>query len=233
VLTDSSIPNRFLAALPADVLERLRPHLHRIDLPLRHILFEMDEPVGQIVFPDAGMTSLMIRLEDGAQLEIGVVGREGLVGLSALFGAEVSPHTAMVQLPGRGLRIDPRILREEMLRSPALLERVHRYSQAVNAQVSQTAACNIHHNLSERLGRWLLMAHDRADGDVLPLTQEFLSIMLGVRRSGVTVAANTLQQTGAIAHDRGRITVLSRERLEGAACECYAMAQTHSRRLLG
>src|SRR3954451_20352013 len=140
---------------------------------------------------------------------------------------------SMIQMPGVGLRIVPDILREEMLRRPALLQQVLRFAQVLNVQISHTAACNAHHNLAERLARWLLMAHDRAESDTLPLTQEFLSMMLAVRRPGVTVAARSLQGTGAIDYERGRILVRDRARLEEASCECYGIVREHYRRMLG
>jgi CRP-like cAMP-binding protein len=132
-----------------------------------------------------------------------------------------------------GLRIAVDVLRREMLRRPILLDRVHRFTQVLNAQIAHTAACNAHHTLQERLARWLLMAHDRAESDALPLTQEFISMMLAVRRPGVTVAARSLQATGAIEYQRGRILVLDRERLEEASCECYGIVREHYRRILG
>ena len=132
---------------------------------------------------------------------------------------------SMIQMPGVGLRIPSDVLRTEMLRRPGLLDRVHRFTQVLNIQISHTAACNAHHNLQERLARWLLMAHDRAESDALPLTQEFVSMMLAVRRPGVTVAARSLQAIGAIDYERGRITVLDRQRLEEAACECYGIVR--------
>jgi CRP-like cAMP-binding protein len=231
---DPPIPNLFLASLPQEDYERLRPHLEPVTLSLRKILFEMGQPIEHCTFSDGGMTSLLIRLGDGAMIEVGVVGKEGFAGLAALMGAgAAAPHTSMIQMPGKGVRIKPGILREEMLRSPALLDRVLRYAQALNVQISQTAACNAQHDLQERLARWLLLAHDRAEGDVLPLTQEFASMMLAVRRPGVTVAARSLQSTGAIEYDRGRITVLDRRRLEEASCECYGAVRKQFQQLLG
>ncbi|WP_207478576.1 Crp/Fnr family transcriptional regulator [Arenibaculum pallidiluteum] len=230
---DLPIPNLLLASLPSETLARLRSHFEPLDLPLRKILFQMDDPLDHVYFSDGGMTSLLIPLEDGALLEVGVVGKEGAVGLGALMGVERAQHTAMVQIPSKGMRVRADILRAETHRSPDALHRLLRYTQALNAQVSQTAACNVHHTLQERLARWLLMAHDRAEGDDLPLTQEFLSMMLGVRRAGVTVAVNILEQTGSIASRRGRVTVLDRSRLETASCECYGMVQQQFKRLLG
>jgi CRP-like cAMP-binding protein len=227
------IPNIFLASLTEEDYGRLRPHFERVELPSRQILDEMGEPISHCYFGDGGMISLLIRLEDGASIEAGVIGNEGFSGLAAIVGAEISPHTAMVQMPGAGLRVPARILRKAMLASPALLDRVLRFSQALTAQISQTAACNAHHNLQERLARWLLMAHDRSHTDALPLTQEFLSMMLAVRRPGVTVAARGLQSTGAIRYDRGRIFVEDRPGLEEVSCECYSMVRERYRQLLG
>src|SRR4051812_1541053 len=203
-------------------------------LPLRLILHEMRAPIEHCYFTDGGMTSLLINLEDGAMIEAGVVGKEGFAGGAALMGFEDSaPHTSMIQIPGVGLRIAPDVLRAEMLRRPSLLYRVHRFTQLLNIQISHTAACNAHHNLQERLARWLLMAHDRAESDALPLTQEFISMMLAVRRPGVTAAARSLQAIGAINYERGRIVVLDRARLKEAACECYGIVREYYRRMLG
>src|SRR3954471_9317961 len=194
----------------------------------------MRSPIEHCYFTDGGMTSLLIRLEDGAMIEAGVVGKEGFAGAAALMGFEDSaPHTSMIQMPGIGLRIASGVLRTEMLRRPSLLDRVHRLTQALNIQISHTAACNAHHNLRERLARWLLMAHDRAESDALPLTQEFISMMLAVRRPGVTVAARSLQDTGAIDYRHGSIAVLDRARLEEASCECYGIVREQYRRMLG
>src|SRR3954468_4905317 len=146
---------------------------------------------------------------------------------------DTAPHTSMIQMPGAGLRIVSGILREEMLRRPALLQQVLKFAQVLNVQISHTAACNAHHNLQERLARWLLMAHDRAESDALPLTQEFMSMMLAVRRPGVTVAARSLQSTGAIDYQRGRVAILDRSRLEEASCECYGIVREHYQRVLG
>jgi CRP-like cAMP-binding protein len=232
-MSEPPIPNLFLASLPEDDFEALRPHFEKLRLPSRQILHEMGAPIEHCYFTDCGMTSLLIRLEDGAMIEAGVVGKEGFAGGPALMGFEgSSPYTSMIQMPGVGLRMPSDVLRTEMLRRPTLLDRVHRFTQALNSQISHTAACNAHHNIQERLARWLLMAHDRADSAALPLTQEFISMMLAVRRPGVTVAARSLQATGAINYERGRIIVLDRERLEEASCECYAVVREHYRRVL-
>jgi CRP-like cAMP-binding protein len=232
--SEHPIPNLFLASLPQEDFEALQPHFESVRLPLRQILHEMRGPIEHCYFMDGGMTSLLISLEDGASIEAGVVGKEGFAGAAALMGFEnAAPHTSMIQMPGMGLRIFQKVLKTEMLCRPILLDRVHRFTQLLNVQISHTAACNAHHNLRERLARWLLMAHDRAEFDALPLTQEFLSMMLAVRRPGVTVAARSLQAIGAIDYQRGRIIVLDRARLEEASCECYGIVREHYRRILG
>jgi CRP-like cAMP-binding protein len=233
-ISELPVPNLFLASLPEDDFNALRPHFERVRLTLRQILHEMGSPIEHCYFTDGGMTSLLIRLDDGASIEAGVIGKEGFAGAAALMGFEdASPFTSMIQMPGIGVRIVSGILRDEMLRRPALLQQVLRFTQALTAQISHTAACNAHHELPERLARWLLMAHDRAESDTLPLTQEFLSIMLAVRRPGVTVAARSLQAIGAIEYQRGRIIVLDRALLEEASCECYGIVREHYRRVLG
>jgi CRP-like cAMP-binding protein len=222
-----------LASLAQDDYEFLRPHLEPVDLPLKRILFEAGTPTEHCYFSDGGMTSLVIPLEDGVLVETGVVGKEGFAGGSALIGEMPAPHTGMVQLPGEAVRVKRARVLEAMRRSPAFLDAVLRFSQALGTQIAQTAACNARHDVQERLARWLLMAHDRAASDRMPLTQEFISIMLGVRRSGVTVAARALQSAGAIEYHRGCIEVRDRGRLEEASCECYADVRAHYQRLLG
>src|SRR3954453_1321115 len=232
-ISEFPTPNLFLASLPEDDLEALRPHLEQVRLPLRMILHERGQPIEHCYFSDGGMVSLLIRLEDAANIEAGVVGKEGFAGCAGLMGfAKSAPHTSMIQMPGIGLRIATGLVRDEMLQRPDFLDRVLRFSQALNAQIAHTAACNAHHSLSERLARWLLMAHDRAESDMLPLTQEFVSMMLAVRRPGVTVAARSLQATGAIHYERGRISVLDRQLLEEASCECYGTVREHYRHVL-
>jgi CRP-like cAMP-binding protein len=168
---------------------------------------------------------LVARLERGGAAEVGIIGREGMVGLPLAFGADSSPHEALVQTPGRALRIDATVFRAELKRSPALLALLLRYECALRAQVAQTAACNGRHPLGKRLARWLLMACDRLDTNNLQLTQELLATMLGVRRASVSSAAGALQRAGILGSAKGGIAVLDRPKLEGAACECYAAIQ--------
>jgi CRP-like cAMP-binding protein len=228
----SSPSNLLLASFsPAD-LAAIGPHLETTALPLRYICYDKDEPIEYIYFPLRGLVSLLMPLEDGGLMEVGIIGKEGVVGLSALTGYKLSLHTAMVQLPGNAMRIRASVLHEQSTRSPSLMTQLLLFSQALYAQLSYTAICPIRHNLSQRLARWLLMMLDRAEDDVLPLTQEFMAMMLGARRPGVTVAANMLQDGGAITYDRGRVTIRDRHLLEQNACECYAAQRDIYRQLL-
>ncbi len=176
---------------------------------------------------------MMALLVDGNSAEVGIVGFEGMVGLPLVLGSDRSPTEAMVQAPGTFLRMGANAFREELDRSAPLRTLLLRYALAFQAQVTQTAACNGHHALDQRLARWLLIAHDRAQGDEFPMTQEFLAMMLCVHRPGVTIAARMFQQAGLIRYGNGQITITDRDGLEAAACECHAAVTREFRRLLG
>ena len=225
--------NRLLAALPPEDLERLRPALLPVELPLRQTLEVPGEPVAAVHFPETGWASMLATLEDGDAAEVGVIGYEGMIGLPVLLGADRDDIEAMVQCPGTALRIEAAAFREELERTPAFRDLLLRYALVHHGQVARTAACNGRHHTEERLARWLLIAHDRAEVDDLPMTHELLSMMLGVRRAGVTVAAGALQRAGLIRYERGRIQITDRPGLEAAACECYGIARRAQDRLLG
>ena len=234
--TSSSTPatrNRLLTALPADDLARLWPRLEAVELPLRKVLHPPGEPIEAVYFPETGWVSMLAYLESGDAAEVGLVGHEGMIGLPVLLGADSSDLEAMVQCPGTALRMDAQAFREELERIPVLRTLLLRYALVQHEQVARTAACNGRHHTDQRLARWLLMAHDRAKGDEFPMTHEFLSMMLGVRRAGVTVAAGTLQKAGFIRYERGCIEVTDRPGLESVACECYGMVRRASDRLFG
>jgi CRP-like cAMP-binding protein len=211
--------------------ERLRPHLEPVTLSLRQTLAKAGVSIEHANYPDCGMISLVSPL-DGLMVEVGVVGREGFAGTPILLGVDASPLEMMVQVAGTGSRIRADALRGEVGQSPALLRLLLRYTQAFHSQVSQSAACNGRHTLQERLARWLLMARDRTESDELPLSHEFLSMMLGVRRAGVTVAVGTLKAAGLIRSSHGHITILDRDGMEAAACECYRVVKREYERLL-
>ena len=225
--------NGLLAALPPEDLARLRPSLRPVELPMDQILYPADGTVEAVLFVESGMVSLIATLEDGEQVEVGVVGREGLVGLSLALGDDRSLVEARVQQEGTALRLDAAALRDGMGESAALRGLLLRYASAFNTQVSLTAACNALHVVEQRLARWLLIAHDRADGDEFPMTHEFLSMMLGVRRPSVSLAAALLQKAGLIRYARGRMEITDRPGLEAASCECYHTARREFARLLG
>lgn len=224
--------NRLLAALPAADLAWLRPRLEPVDFAPRTILHPPGEPITAVHFPETGWVSMLAGLENGDAAEVGLVGREGMVGLPLLLGADRSPFEAMVQAGGTALRLPAAALHEALERSGALHTALLRYALFFSVQVGQTAACNGRHQIEQRLARWMLLAHDRSEGDSFPMTHEFLSMMLGVRRAGVTVAAGALQRAGLIQYERGRMTVTDRPGLEAAACDCYEQVRREYARLL-
>jgi CRP-like cAMP-binding protein len=228
-----AVHNRLLAALAADDLAALAPHLEEVTLGNGEVLAEPGEPLADIYFPETAIMSVINRMADGAGVEVGTVGNEGLVGLAALLGAEASESQTLAQIPGTALRLPAAVLVAAVDAQPALRRLLLRYTQAYLTQVAQGAACNRLHGIEARCARWLLMTHDRVGGaDAFPLTQEFLAIMLGVRRAGVSVAAGALQDAGLIRYRRGGIRVLDRAGLEAAACECYGVVRRQFDRLL-
>jgi CRP-like cAMP-binding protein len=227
------VRNRLLAALPPDDLARLWPKLEAVELPPRAILHASGDPISCVYFPEAGYVSMLAHMEDGDVAEVGLIGCEGVVGLPVLLGADHDDLEAVVQNPGTGLRMNTAALWEELEHVPILRILLLRYALVHHGQVARTAACNGRHHTEKRLARWLLMAHDRVDGDDFSMTHEFLGMMLGVRRAGITIAAGQLQKAGFIRYDRGRIEVTDRSGLESAACECYGISRRTYDRLLG
>ncbi len=227
------VKNKLLAALPPELLARLMPRIQSVALTTRDSLMVPDAPVEAVWFVESGFVSLVTSLEEGTQAEVGLIGREGMVGLPLITGVDSSFVEAFVQGDGSALRMDARVFRAAIDEEPALRTLLLRYLEAMNSQVSQTAACNGRHDLEQRLARWLLMAHDRAGGDEFQITQEFLALMLCVYRPSVSVVASTLQRAGMIRYGRGRITIVDREALEATACDCYRVVKARFERLLG
>jgi CRP-like cAMP-binding protein len=232
-IKQSAVRNGLLKVLPPADFGRLAASLTPVTLPFKQALLEADEPIGAAYFIETGMVSYLNYLEGGEALEVGLIGSEGMVGLPLILGVDSASFGAMVQMEGTALRIGPTALRQAFNESEALRNRLLRYMQALHVQVSQTAVCNKHHSLEERLTRWLLMAHDRAGEDQFPMTHEFMSLMLGVRRAGVSVTANVLKQAGLIHYRSGSMTILDRPGLEDAGCECYGNVQRQFEQLLG
>jgi CRP-like cAMP-binding protein len=221
-----SAKNQILSALPADAFERLRPHLEHVDLPLSKVLYGVEEKIKHIYFPEAAMVSVVAYTSDGQGSEVAVIGNEGVTGVSALFGDGVSQFENFTQLAGGAHRIELKLIKEEFSRGGALHDNLLRFTGKMLVQTSQIALCNRLHTTDKRLSRWLLMCHDRAGSDVLRLTQEFLSIMLGANRTTVTMTAIALQDSGFISYTRGKITILDRPGMEAFTCDCYHVVKT-------
>jgi CRP-like cAMP-binding protein len=235
-IADQPIPtprNRLLAALPAAELARLWPRLERVELEFRKTLYAPEEPIGSVYFPETGYVSRLAPMEDGDSAEVGLVGPEGMTGVSLLLGADRENFEMLVQVPGTAMRMGAAAFGKALDHIPSLRPLLHRYVLAHFEQVARTGACNGRHDINQRLARWLLMSHDRVESDEFPMTHEFMSMMLGVRRSGVTVAASALQKAGLIRYTRGQILIADRPGLEAATCECYGMARRAHDSLLG
>ena len=221
----SHADNQLLSSLPSDVRQRLTPHLERIDAELNKKIYAPYEEIRHVYFPINSMVSIVASTESGEMAEVGVVGREGAAGIDIAMGANKSPHHSMFQIGGPAYRISGSEFEKEFKRCGDFHDRILSFVQKFYAQVSQTTLCNRLHHVEERLPRWLLMCHDRIDGDLLPLTQEFIALMLGASRVSITLAAKDLQKIGYIKYVRGKITVLDREGLEDGACECYKIVK--------
>lgn len=226
------LDNHLLAALPPEVRERLFPFLELIDLPLGKALYESGDAMRHVYFPTDSIVSLLYLLESGASAEISVVGNEGLVGIALFMGGESTPSRAIVQSAGSAYRLSGPRLKAEFSRHGEMLALMLRYTQSLITQMAQTAVCNRHHSIDQQLCRWLLLSLDRLPSNRLVMTQELIANMLGVRREGVTEAARRLQERGVIKYLRGQITVLDRPKLEALSCECYAVVEIETRRLL-
>ncbi|QLE51225.1 Crp/Fnr family transcriptional regulator [Nostoc sp. C057] len=225
--------NNLLAALPDSDYERLAPHLKLVSLSNRQILHEAGEPIAQVYFPNKAVVSIITTMEDGSTVEAGLVSNEGMVGIPVILGDSITTTTALVQIPDSAMQMDANIFRSEFNRGTALQNLLLRYVQGVYTQIAQGSACNRLHKLESRLARWLLTVSDRLESEEFPLTQEFISQMLGVRRAGVTEAANILSEAGIITYHRGQINILNREALEKTSCECYQIIENEYIRLLG
>jgi CRP-like cAMP-binding protein len=225
--------NRLLDMMHAADFGQLKPHLREVTLPYKMSLYEADRPIKYVYFPVQGVASLVSTMSDGSSAEIGTIGNEGIVGVPVILGDTLAPTNVYMQVPGAGLRLSAGILTGLLESSTATRVLMLNYVHAFFNQVAQSAACNHFHSLEQRSARWLLMTHDRVQADDFMLTQEFLAMMLGVRRSGVTEAARKLKRLRLIDYDRGHVTILDRAGLENCACECYAISKRGYDRLLG
>jgi CRP-like cAMP-binding protein len=215
--------NRLFAALPKVDYRRLLPNLELFPLVFGQVIYEPGDLIRHVYFPIGGIISLLAAVEDRSTLEIGIVGREGMVGVPIFMGVETSRNLAVVQGAGTAMRMKATIFRKECGNGGALPRLIRRYTHSRLTQITQGAACNRFHPINARLARWLLMTHDRMGTDEFQLTQEFMSNMLGVRREGVNKAAGAFQKEHLIRYTRGTLTTLDREGLEAIACQCYVI----------
>jgi CRP-like cAMP-binding protein len=219
-------------ALPSEEFQRIAPHLTETPLTFKQALFKADHPITHVCFPDIGVCSVMSVMQSGATAEVGTIGNEGMTGLALFYGDVTEPSESIVQVPGVGRMMSADVFQAEMARKGTLYTLIRHYAHAFLVQLMQSAACNALHCVEERTCKWLLMTHDRVIGDEFNLTQEFLGLMLGVRRSSVTLVAHQLQRAGMIDYRLGKVTVLDRKGLEDTACECYAVTRAYFDRFL-
>ncbi|MES2398447.1 MAG: Crp/Fnr family transcriptional regulator [Pseudomonadota bacterium] len=218
----TSAENHLIALLPRKDRTRLLALCEPVDLVLAEVLSDPGEPTRYVYFPTHGFISLIAVVKGSPGVEVGMVGREGMLGVQLALGVTAAPLHALVQGAGTAWRIGTRAFKKELAVSPALQTGLHRYLYVLMAQLAESTACVRFHQIGPRLARWLLMSQDRSQASSFDVTQEFLAYMLGVRRVGITAAAGALQRSGLIEYSRGRLTVLDRSGLENAACGCYA-----------
>lgn len=228
----STPENHLIELLPRKDRLHLLALCEPTDLVMNEVLCEPGKPTRHAYFPTEGFISLLTLIDAKPALEVGMVGSEGMLGAHLALGVVTSPLHALVQGPGLAWRIGTVALRGELARSPALQGILNRYLYVLMAQLASSAACLRFHEISQRLARWLLMSHDRADADTFRVTHEFLAYMLGVRRVGITNAAGVLQRAGLIEYRRGELTILNRDGLKASACACYAIDSQSYKRLL-
>lgn len=224
-MLQSNLRNHLLSNLNGDDFALLQPYLHPVELDIKTTLESAGMPIEHAFFPDRGIASVVAIAPSGWRVEIGVVGREGMTGLALLLGENTSPNETLIQLASRGCRVPADDLRSAIAKSKTLLQSLLRYAHAFLIQTSRTALVNGSAKIEERLARWLLMLHDRTDGNKLELTHEFLATMLGVRRPGVTTAVHMLEYRGLIDAQRGEITIIDREGLIALTAGIYGLEE--------
>ena len=222
------VRNKLLLAIPDEEFRKIRSRLQFVDLPHHFILHQPHQTVRFAHFPNAGLISLVVELKDGRTVEAGLLGNEGASGMPAVLGLSRSPLREIAQIEGDAFRVRVNALRELLPSTPVLQATLNRYAAGLAMQVAQTAACNRLHKIEERLSRWLLIAQDRVDSGIVPITHDFLATMLGTDRPSVTVAAGVLQREGIIEYTRGFVRILNRKKLESFACECYALIKQYN-----
>ncbi len=225
--------NHMLTALPKEDYKRILPSLEPVDLALGKVIYEADQKMEYLYFPTTSMVSLLSSMENGMTAEVGLTGNDGVVGIAVFLGGNTTPNRAIVQIAGKAIRMNARIVHKEFQRGETFQHLMLRFTQALITQISQTAICNRLHPVEQRFCRWLLLSHDRIKSNDIAMTQELIASMLGGRRESVTVSAGRLQEQGLIHYSRGNITILNRAGLEASVCECYNVVKTEYTRLLG
>jgi CRP-like cAMP-binding protein len=231
VVIPVQVTSHLISCLSREERNRFLQHCESVELAFGDILCELDEPIQHVYFPLESFISLVIPMEGHQPLEVGLIGNEGMLGVTLALGIADAPLKAIVQGSGSALRMKTEQFQHELRNSPCMLSTLNRYLYVLVTQLSQTAACTHFHEIEPRLARWLLMTHDRAHADHFHLTQEYLANMLGVRRSSITIAAGKLQQRKLISYIRGEISILDRKALEAASCVCYSILNDHYTRL--
>lgn len=231
--TNDALRNYLLAAIPAAEFTRIESKLEAISFKLGEVIYESGDKMDYVYFPTTAIVSMLYVMENGATAEIGVIGNDGIVGASLFMGGDSTTSRAIIQSAGNGYRMKAKDLKSEFALGGAFQTMMLRYTQALMTQISQTAVCNRLHTVEQQLCRWLLLSHDRLSSDVLVMTHDLISNMLGVRREGITLAAQKLAKRKLIKNVRGTITVIDRSGLEEAVCECYAVVNAEYNRLLG
>ena len=231
---ESRRENTLLARLPGAERERLTPYLDPVNLYFGEVLVEFDSRIEHVYFPETAVTSTVVRTPHGQTLEVGIMGAEGFVGLSLLYGVPRSNGTVVVQIPGRALRMKTADFNQQIKSAGGpCLNLLLRYANFFQIMVQQHAACNASHSVEERMCRWILLTHDRASTDTFALTHEYLSLMLGARRATITAIAHKLKAAGIISYTRGKLRVTDRTRLEACSCECYRLIKDQTARTFG
>ena len=225
MITTARAKNLLLGALPTGEYLRLLSRSELVSFQLKDVVYQNNGPIEHVYFPENGVFSALVITQVGSAAEVGTIGREGMVGLPVFLGADRSPFEVICQVPAEARRMSAKTFRDEVRSDGRFYDLLQRYTQAQLILLSRSIACSNLHRVQKRMCRWLLMSHDRVGADDFPLTHEFLALMLGVRRTRVTVVASTLQKAGLIRYHRGRVTILDRRRLEDASCECYRIVK--------
>ncbi len=223
-----SVRNRFLQSLTPDEFSALRGRLKHVSLPRRMVIHDENKPIDGVYFVESGVVSRVVKRHDDGPVEVAMVGNSGFVGLGIILGTNIALHRTMVMIPGTALRIASADLLELMKKSPSIRERLLQYVHVLSSQKAQIALCNTRQSIENRLARWLLMALDRTDSDVVPVTHDLLAMLLGVRRPGVSDVLKDLESRGALAKGRGSLKILSREILQEHVCACYRHIEERS-----